>query len=305
MEFACCISCPAARQSWRRSKRSRASAIRPVQLAPVEQRRQRGEERLAGVGELVLDARRHARVDVAQHEAVALELAQRGREHAARDAVDLAQQLVEALGAVGQAGEDGEAPLRTEHAERALEGVEAWLVGKPGGASTCRCGTRLHSVPECATFAAKWERCVSALTTAQSLRVPGIEPRSRSGWQDSAMTERPVLVAPDSFKGTFRAAEVAGAIGRGLERAGLMPPDLCPLADGGEGTMEALLLALGGETVGDGGAGSARPPGAGAVRARRGRRDRGARDGLGVGPRARGGGRARRLGGVDLRQRAS
>jgi glycerate kinase len=64
------------------------------------------------------------------------------------------------------------------------------------------------------------------------------------------MTERPVLVAPDSFKGTYRAAEVAGAIGRGLERAGLMPPDLCPLADGGEGTMEALLIALGGETVG-------------------------------------------------------
>jgi glycerate kinase len=59
-----------------------------------------------------------------------------------------------------------------------------------------------------------------------------------------------VLVAPDSFKGTFRAAQVAGAIGRGLERAGLMPPDLCPLADGGEGTMEAILLALGGETVG-------------------------------------------------------
>jgi glycerate 2-kinase len=63
------------------------------------------------------------------------------------------------------------------------------------------------------------------------------------------VSERPVLVAPDSFKGTFRAAEVAGAIGRGLERAGLIPPDLCPLADGGEGTMEALLLALGGETV--------------------------------------------------------
>ena len=53
--------------------------------------------------------------------------------------------------------------------------------------------------------------------------------------------ERPVLVAPDSFKGTFRAAQVAGAIGRGLERAGLMPPDLCPVADGGEGTLDALL----------------------------------------------------------------
>jgi glycerate kinase len=65
----------------------------------------------------------------------------------------------------------------------------------------------------------------------------------------AGLPERPVLVAPDSFKGTFRAAEVAGAIGRGLERAGLMPPDLCPLADGGEGTMESLLLALGGETV--------------------------------------------------------
>jgi glycerate 2-kinase len=61
--------------------------------------------------------------------------------------------------------------------------------------------------------------------------------------------ERPVLVAPDSFKGTIRASEVAGAIGRGLERAGLMPPDLCPVADGGEGTMDALLPGLGGEVV--------------------------------------------------------
>src|SRR5215211_2243186 len=61
--------------------------------------------------------------------------------------------------------------------------------------------------------------------------------------------ERPVLVAPDSFKGTFSAPQVAGAIGRGLEAAGLMPPDLCPVADGGEGTMDALLPSLGGEVV--------------------------------------------------------
>jgi glycerate kinase len=61
--------------------------------------------------------------------------------------------------------------------------------------------------------------------------------------------EPPVLVAPDSFKGTFRATEVAAAIGRGLEAAGLRP-DLCPVADGGEGTLEALLTALGGETAG-------------------------------------------------------
>src|SRR6478735_8548176 len=66
----------------------------------------------------------------------------------------------------------------------------------------------------------------------------------------ASLTARPVLVAPDSFKGTFRATEVAAAIGRGLESAGLRPPDLCPVADGGEGTMEALLTALGGETAG-------------------------------------------------------
>ena len=55
-----------------------------------------------------------------------------------------------------------------------------------------------------------------------------------------------VLVAPDSFKGTFTATEVAAAIGRGLERAG-RPVDLCPVADGGEGTLEALSAGLGAE----------------------------------------------------------
>ena len=58
-----------------------------------------------------------------------------------------------------------------------------------------------------------------------------------------------VLVAPDGFKGTFRAPEVAAAIGRGLESRGLQAPDLCPVADGGEGTSEILLLALGGRTA--------------------------------------------------------
>ncbi len=44
---------------------------------------------------------------------------------------------------------------------------------------------------------------------------------------------------------------MAAAIGRGLERAGLAPPDLCPLTGGGRGTIEVLLPRLGGET-GDG-----------------------------------------------------
>jgi glycerate 2-kinase len=54
------------------------------------------------------------------------------------------------------------------------------------------------------------------------------------------------LVAPDSFKGTFGADEVAEAIAAGVEAAGATA-DRCPVADGGEGTMEVLLGALGGE----------------------------------------------------------
>jgi glycerate kinase len=56
----------------------------------------------------------------------------------------------------------------------------------------------------------------------------------------------PVLVAPDSFKGTFSAREVAAAIAAGLRDAGREAREL-PVADGGEGTMEVLTTALGGE----------------------------------------------------------
>jgi glycerate kinase len=55
-----------------------------------------------------------------------------------------------------------------------------------------------------------------------------------------------ILIAPDSFKGTFTAVEVATAVGRGLE-AGGRDVDLCPVADGGEGTLAALMTASGGE----------------------------------------------------------
>jgi glycerate kinase len=57
-----------------------------------------------------------------------------------------------------------------------------------------------------------------------------------------------VLLAPDSFKGTFSAAEVAAAIGEGLTAAGCRV-DLCPVADGGEGTAEILAAQLGGERL--------------------------------------------------------
>jgi glycerate kinase len=57
-----------------------------------------------------------------------------------------------------------------------------------------------------------------------------------------------VVIAPDSFKESLSAAEVAAAIGRGWAR---VYPDaellLLPMADGGEGTVDALLASLGGE----------------------------------------------------------
>jgi glycerate 2-kinase len=54
------------------------------------------------------------------------------------------------------------------------------------------------------------------------------------------------LVAPDDFKGTFTAPEVAAALSRGLREAGVQADEL-PIADGGNGTMEALRATLGGE----------------------------------------------------------
>jgi glycerate kinase len=54
-----------------------------------------------------------------------------------------------------------------------------------------------------------------------------------------------LLIAPDSFKGTFSAVEIAAAIGAGALAAGV-DVDLAPVADGGEGTMEILVEALGG-----------------------------------------------------------
>lgn len=55
-----------------------------------------------------------------------------------------------------------------------------------------------------------------------------------------------VLVAPDSFKGTLAAAEVARALADGLREGGGEAVEL-PIGDGGEGTMDALVASLGGE----------------------------------------------------------
>lgn len=59
---------------------------------------------------------------------------------------------------------------------------------------------------------------------------------------------KPVLAAPDSFKGTFSAAEVAAALALGVRTGGREAVEL-PVADGGEGTLGVLTEALGAETL--------------------------------------------------------
>jgi glycerate kinase len=55
-----------------------------------------------------------------------------------------------------------------------------------------------------------------------------------------------VVIAPDSFKGSLSAEQVAQAIASGIQRA---RPDasvrICPMADGGEGTLDAMLTSGG------------------------------------------------------------
>lgn len=59
-----------------------------------------------------------------------------------------------------------------------------------------------------------------------------------------------IVIAPDSFKECASAEEVAGALAAGFRRA--LPTAelaLVPMADGGEGTVDALVAATGGSTV--------------------------------------------------------
>ncbi len=59
-----------------------------------------------------------------------------------------------------------------------------------------------------------------------------------------------VLVAPDKFKGTLAAREAGEAIARGWRRGDPSAAvDVVPVADGGEGTVDALVAALGGSIV--------------------------------------------------------
>jgi glycerate kinase len=61
----------------------------------------------------------------------------------------------------------------------------------------------------------------------------------------SSSSRLKVLVAPDAFKGTATAAEVAAGMSQGAARAG-WGADPCPLSDGGEGFLDVLGV-LGGD----------------------------------------------------------
>lgn len=59
-----------------------------------------------------------------------------------------------------------------------------------------------------------------------------------------------ILVAPDSFKGSLSAQDVAKSLREGILRvAPEIQVDLLPVADGGEGTCAAIVAAIGGEIV--------------------------------------------------------
>lgn len=55
-----------------------------------------------------------------------------------------------------------------------------------------------------------------------------------------------VIVAPDKFRGTLSASDAAEAMARGARTAGFEEVRVIPLADGGEGTLDALLAGAGG-----------------------------------------------------------
>ena len=56
-----------------------------------------------------------------------------------------------------------------------------------------------------------------------------------------------VLACPASLKGVLTAVEAAAALARGARRAAGIEVVELPVADGGEGTLEVLALATGGE----------------------------------------------------------
>lgn len=81
----------------------------------------------------------------------------------------------------------------------------------------------------------------------QSIEVNGDEPTPTPRPARRSERARTIaLVCPDKFRGTLTAAGAAAAMAAGVRSAGFAEVRELPLADGGEGTLDALLAARGG-----------------------------------------------------------
>ena len=58
-----------------------------------------------------------------------------------------------------------------------------------------------------------------------------------------------VVVAIDSFKGSMTSLEAGGAVAEGIKEVCEAEVSVCPIADGGEGTVDALVAGCGGRLM--------------------------------------------------------
>ena len=93
----------------------------PVLARPRDERLDRVEQRGAERGELIVDPRRDDGKHRSGNQAFALELAEREREHALTDPLDLAAQFAEPARAVGEKADDEQRPLVRDPVEDAAE----------------------------------------------------------------------------------------------------------------------------------------------------------------------------------------
>lgn len=78
---------------------------------------------------------------------------------------------------------------------------------------------------------------------------PSTDAKRRSVPSASTDSSR-IIIAPDSFKDVWPAQEAAAIIADGWRKVRPMDDlEICPVADGGEGTLDALLTSLGGREM--------------------------------------------------------
>src|SRR5947209_17039244 len=67
---------------------------------------------------------------------------------------------------------------------------------------------------------------------------------------DEGVSKMRIIIAPQSLKGSLTAAEAGQAIAQGVRAVYPQAEiDIVPVADGGEGTVQALVDATGGELI--------------------------------------------------------